>query len=109
MKRSEQIVYAALVGMIVLLVVTRMCKKSSSYMLGPVISESEITATSTGDDNFKGMMDLPYKMDCVPGPQAGASPYTKSLTPGGMCGIQEFVNARSNYVITGGIGESLLS
>ena len=109
MKRAEQIVYAGLVGMIILLVITRMCKMSSSYQLGPGLSESPITMTSKGDDNFQAMSTLPYKLNCVPGPQADASPYTKSLTPGGICGIQEFVNARSNYTITGGIGDSLLS
>jgi hypothetical protein len=55
------------------------------------------------------IQDLPYRLECVPGPQEGASPYTKSLTPGGYCGIQDFVNAQAKYVITGGIGESLLA
>ena len=105
MKRVEQIVYAILVCIIIILVLTRM---SSSYMLGPDLSQSPIVATSSGDDNFQAMTNLPYKLSCVPGPQADASPYTKSLTPGGVCGIQEFVNARSNYTITGGIGDSLL-
>jgi len=45
----------------------------------------------------------------VPGPQETASPYSKSLTPGGYCGIQEFVNSQATYEITGGIGESLLA
>ena len=101
MKRVEQIVYAVLVCIIIILVLTRM--SSSSLYTG-----SPIVATSSGDDNFQAMTDLPYKLSCVPGPQADASPYTKSLTPGGVCGIQEFVNARSNYTITGGIGGSLL-
>lgn len=100
MKRVEQIVYAVLVGIIIILVLMR---TSSSLYTG-----SPIVATSSGDDNFQAMTNLPYKLSCVPGPQADASPYTKSLTPGGMCGIQEFVNARSNYKITGGIGGSLL-
>ena len=101
MKRVEQITYAVLVCIIIILVFMR--TSSSSLYTG-----SPIVATSSGDDNFQAMTDLPYKLSCVPGPQADASPYTKSLTPGGMCGIQEFVNARSNYKITGGIGGSLL-
>ena len=101
MKRVEQIVYAVLVCIIIILVLMR--TSSSSLYTG-----SPIVATSSGDDNFQAMTDLPYKLSCVPGPQADASPYTKSLTPGGVCGIQEFVNARSNYTITGGIGGSLL-
>ena len=99
MKRVEQIVYAVIVGIIIILVIMR---TSSLYTGSPIV------ATSSGDDNFQAMTDLPYKLSCVPGPQADASPYTKSLTPGGVCGIQEFVNARSNYTITGGIGGSLL-
>jgi hypothetical protein len=55
------------------------------------------------------MQNLSYKLECVPGPQETASPYTKSLTPGGYCGIQEFVKSQADYVITGGIGESLLA
>ena len=104
MKRVEQIVYAVLVCIIIILVLMRTSSSSSSYTLG-----SPIVATSSGDDNFQAMANLPYKLSCVPGPQADASPYTKSLTPGGVCGIQEFVNARSNYTITGGIGDSLLA
>lgn len=52
---------------------------------------------------------LKYGMECVPGPQATASPYTKNLTPGGVCGIQECVRSQAeDYEIVDGIGGSLL-
>tara|TARA_R110000803_G_scaffold59125_2_gene117534 strand:- start:113 stop:265 length:153 start_codon:yes stop_codon:yes gene_type:complete len=48
-------------------------------------------------------------LDCVPGPNETASPYTKDLTPGGLCGAQEFVVAQADgYEIVDGIGGSLL-
>lgn len=59
--------------------------------------------------NAGEIFSLPYRMDCVPGPNPTASPYTKDLSPGGLCGAQEFVVAQADgYEITGGIGESLL-
>ena len=53
--------------------------------------------------------NLPSKLECVPGSDPKADYYTRSLTPGGICNGQAFVVASSNYEITGGIGEPLMS
>jgi hypothetical protein len=104
MKRSTQIVYAVVIALILFMLFSR----ASGYTLGPMLSVSDLMVTSKAGEASE-MQNLPYKLECVPGPQETASPYTKSLTPGGYCGIQDFVNSQANYIITGGIGESLLA
>ena len=75
--------------------------RRSGYMTGKDIS---INAKNTGS-----IFDSPYDLKCVPGPNKEASPYTKNLTPGGMCGVQEMVAAQANYELVDGIGGSLLA
>ena len=55
----------------------------------------------------KSIFDLEHKEECVPGSPKG-SPYTKSLTPGGLCGVQDLVSAHAGYSISDGIGGSLI-
>jgi hypothetical protein len=55
----------------------------------------------------KSIFELNNSLDCVPGAKEG-SPYTKGLTPGGICGIQEVVNDLASYEIADGIGGSLI-
>jgi hypothetical protein len=50
---------------------------------------------------------LEHKIECVPG-SAQSAYYTKSLTPGGICGDQEFIKKRADAKIIGGIGGSLI-
>jgi len=108
MKKSTKLIYATIIGLLIIMVFFRMCGGNSKYTLGPLFSTSDLVVTSKAGEPSE-MQNLSYKLECVPGPQETASPYTKSLTPGGYCGIQDFVNAQANYVITGGIGESLLA
>jgi len=46
-------------------------------------------------------------MDCTPGYKNGSA-YTKSLTPGGLCGAQKLVADHAGYAIEDGIGGSLI-
>jgi hypothetical protein len=108
MHKSTKLIYTVVVVLIIVILFTRMFGSSSKYTLGPTMYSSDLMVKSNAGEPFE-MQNLPYKLECVPGPQETASPYTKSLTPGGYCGIQEFVNSQANYVITGGIGESLLA
>ena len=98
MKRVHKIIYAVLVLIILVLIVKRVQK--SGY--------APITIQSQGDEN-SSIFDLKNDLSCVPGPQEGAAAYTKSLTPGGLCGDQKWVAEQANYTITDGIGSSLLS
>jgi len=75
--------------------------RRESYKLSPTLIQT--TGGSTGT-----LFNLPYDLDCVPGPTAKSSYYTKGLSPGGICGAQKHVEASANYQITGGIGGSLL-
>lgn len=48
----------------------------------------------------KSLFDLPYELDCVPGSaKEGESTHTRSLTPGGVCGIQQVVSDHASYTI----------
>jgi hypothetical protein len=56
---------------------------------------------------------MPIKIEvvsdkCVPGSGKEDSPYTKSLTPGGLCGAQKLVGDHASYKIAEGIGGSLI-
>ena len=71
---------------------------SSKYQPRPII----ITPVSE-----KSIFELENSLDCVPGAKEG-SPYTKGLTPGGICGAQKVVNDLASYEIEDGIGGSLI-
>ncbi len=98
MKKVLKIVYAVLVLIILALIVMRVRK--SGY--APIVIQSQ------GEEN-SSIFDLKHDLSCVPGPQEGAASYTKSLTPGGLCGDQKWVADQATYTITDGIGSSLLS
>lgn len=55
----------------------------------------------------KSIFDLKNKVECTPGRKDGSA-YTKSLTPGGLCGAQELVSDLAGYGIEDGIGGSLI-
>ena len=101
MKKNEKIIYAVLAVILVVLIIMSMAK--SGYALSPQ------GVTIDKDTSAESIYDLPYDVKCVPGPQDTASAYTKSLTPGGFCGDQQWVAAQMDYTITDGIGSSLLS
>lgn len=96
--------YVVLIAIVVIVIVTSLAK--SGYALAP--QDISIQQDKTGGQ-ADSIFDLSYDVKCVPGPQDTAASYTKSLTPGGFCGDQKWVAAQANYVITDGIGSSLLS
>ena len=53
------------------------------------------------------IFDLENKVECTPGYKDGSA-YTKSLTPGGLCGAQKLVSDTAGYEIEDGIGGSLI-
>ena len=55
----------------------------------------------------KSIFNLESKIECTPGRKEGSA-YTKSLTPGGLCGAQELVADHAGYEISEGIGGSLI-
>ena len=55
----------------------------------------------------KSIFNLESKIECTPGRKEGSA-YTKSLTPGGLCGAQELVADHAGYEISDGIGGFLI-
>ena len=102
-KRTRNLLGIALLGLIIYF----LCSRKSS-MVGRLHPSSLDIKAAPSTDN--GIFGLPYNLGCVPGPQASAGYYTKGLSPGGICGAQEYVAAQAgDYQILGGIGGSLLS
>ena len=84
-----------LLCVIVMLTPTRM-----RYQPRPIELETETPEIGS-------IFDLEHKLECVPGsPQS--SYYTKTLSPGGICGDQAFVRSQADVKIVGGIGGSLI-
>jgi hypothetical protein len=81
-----------------IIVVLTMTRDTSKYQPRPI----KVTPIREGS-----IFDLEHKVECTPG-RKGGSPYTKSLTPGGLCGAQKFVSDLANYEIADGIGGSLI-
>ena len=94
--RNALMYIAVLMGLISMLTVIQ--GRSSGYQPRPIT----INAVSQGS-----LFDLDHSEECVPGAPNG-SPYTKSLTPGGLCGAQGLVADHASYSISGGIGGSLI-
>jgi hypothetical protein len=91
MKKSTKNLILFSLLFIVLLWLLRAVQKSS-YSLSP--QDVEIIGSSKEPGE---MFKLPYKMECTPGPDKESSAYTMGLSPGGLCGAQEFVAEQANY------------
>jgi len=65
-----------------------------------------ITTKTVSDGSI---FDLPVELECTAGSGKKGSPYSKGLTPGGVCGAQKLVAGQAGgYEITDGIGGSLI-
>jgi hypothetical protein len=107
---SKSAMYGILISVVVLIIVVVLFNpvpKKSKYGYGP-LDPTPVKIQEKNPKGPKSIFDLQYKLDCVPGPTASASNYTKSLTPGGFCGAGQWVASQANYTITGGIGGTLL-
>jgi hypothetical protein len=56
----------------------------------------------------KSIFDLEHKLECAAGQSKEGSPYSMSLTPGGLCGASKLVDEHASYEIGDGIGGSLI-
>lgn len=91
-KNSSQILTLLVFGIVLFLVVSLMMPPpQAKYMPGKSI---KVSGPREGS-----LFDLPVGLECVAGPSQTASPYSLGLTPGGICGAQEFVVNQSEYVI----------
>jgi len=94
--RNAIMYIVVLMGLISVLTVLQ--GRSSAYQPRPIT----INAVSEAS-----IFDLDHSVDCVAGSPDG-SPYSKSLTPGGICNAQGLVSDHAGYSISDGIGGSLI-
>tara|TARA_B110000503_G_scaffold41076_1_gene67604 strand:- start:1537 stop:1848 length:312 start_codon:yes stop_codon:yes gene_type:complete len=71
-------------------------------------SKYQFKPITTKTVSEQSIFDLPVSIECTAGSGKKDSPYSKGLTPGGVCGAQKLVNDHSGYEITDGIGGSLI-
>lgn len=86
-----------LIGAIFLLALLK--PRRSGYQARPIVIKPK---------NEKSFFDLEHKLECVAGPQSTAGYYSRSLTPGGVCGGQQLVREHGEYQIDDGIGGVLI-
>lgn len=98
MNQTTKQILRWIVILFVIAVLIQMFKGTSKYVLHEIAIKEKNTQSLAG---------LPYTLECVPGEKNG-SPYTKDLTPGGVCGIQKVVADQADYEIVGGIGEPIM-
>lgn len=102
-KFGKVLTNALIIGLLVLILV--MLTRQSRYEPAPLVTNPG-PAVQTGP---KSLFEIAPTMDCTPGPGEKASYYTSGLTPGGLCGDQDFVREQvRDYAIADGIGGSLL-
>jgi len=98
--RSDRNALMAIATLMTLIfVLSMMTVKTAKYQPRP------ITITPVSEES---LFDLKPDVECVAGGSKKESPYSVSLTPGGLCGAQELVNAHAGYEIEDGIGGSLI-
>jgi hypothetical protein len=97
--RNALISIFTLIAVIFVLGVFRTTNKSK-YQPRPIVIKAV---------NEESIFNLEHRLECAPGHTSEGSPYTKSLTPGGLCGAQQLVYEQAGeYEIDDGIGGTLI-
>jgi hypothetical protein len=99
LNRANRNALMTIVALVVVIFLLGMLKNTSKYQPRPIA----ITAI-----NEKSIFDLEHRLECAPGHTSEGSTYTKSLTPGGVCGAEKLVAEQAGYTIEEGIGGSLI-
>lgn len=74
------------------------------WILSSVRSAYEPRPLVIRENTTESIFDLKHDSSCVPGHGQNGGYYSKSLTPGGICGGQKLVSDHANYEIQEGIG-----
>src|SRR6056300_229663 len=98
LNRANRNAIMTIVALIVIIFALGMLKSTSRYQPRPITIKAI---------NEKSIFDLEHRLECAPGHTSKGSTYTKSLTPGGLCGSQKLVAEQAGYSIEEGIGGSL--
>jgi hypothetical protein len=99
LNRANRNALISIFSLIAVIFVLGIFKTTSKYQPRPIIIKAI---------NEKTLFDLEHRVECAPGHTSEGSPYTKSLTPGGLCGAQKLVSEQAGYEIEDGIGGSLI-
>lgn len=101
--KVKTVVQAVIVALL-LFIIYRLYTRPSTYVLAP--ADLAIRGARGGPAS---LFDIKPNLACTPGPSPQADYYTSGLTPGGLCGGQDFVHKQQrDYAILNGIGGSLL-
>jgi hypothetical protein len=99
LNRANRNALVSIFSLIAVIFVLGIFKTTSKYQPRPIVIKAV---------NEKSLFDLENRLECAPGHTSEGSPYTKSLTPGGLCGAQKLVSEQAGYEIEDGIGGSLI-
>ncbi|AFC34978.1 hypothetical protein OtV6_070 [Ostreococcus tauri virus RT-2011] len=99
LNRANRNALISIFTLIAVIFVLGIFKTTSKYQPRPIVIRAI---------NEKSLFDLEHRVECAPGHTKEGSPYTKSLTPGGLCGAQKLVSEQAGYEIEDGIGGSLI-
>ena len=99
LNRANRNALISIFTLIAVIFVLGIFKTTSKYQPRPIVIKAI---------NEKSLFDLEHRVECAPGHTKEGSPYTKSLTPGGLCGAQKLVSEQAGYEIEDGIGGSLI-
>jgi hypothetical protein len=106
LKVGKVLTNALIIGLLTaILVMLVRGQKKSMYEPAPLVTQAGPTVRKQKGDLFS----IQPSLECTPGPSEKAAYLTSGMTPGGLCGDQEFVrNQIRDYAIADGIGGSLL-
>lgn len=99
LNRANRNAIMTIVALVAAIFVLGMLKNTSKYQPRPIVIKAL---------NEKSVFDLEHRLECAPGHTSEGSTYTKSLTPGGLCGSEKLVAEQAGYSIEEGIGGSLI-
>jgi hypothetical protein len=99
LNRANRNALISIFTLIAVIFVLGIFKTTSKYQPRPIIIKAI---------NEESLFNLEHRLECAPGHTSEGSPYTKSLTPGGVCGAQKLVSEQAGYEIEDGIGGSLI-
>ena len=99
LNRANRNAIMSIFALIVVIFLLGAMKNTSRYQPRP------ITIAAVSEDSI---FNLEHKLECAPGHTSEGSTYTKSLTPGGVCGSEKLVAEQAGYSIEEGIGGSLI-
>ena len=99
LNRANRNALVSIFTLIAVIFIIGMLKQSSKYQPKPIVIKAV---------NEDSLFDLPNDLNCAPGFTKDGTTYTKSLTPGGLCGSEGLVAGQAGYEIEAGIGGSLI-